>query len=72
MNKNNKICHANLRKGLLASAILTGLGIAPVGAVEINTGNEDFAVRFDNTLKFNYAQRVEAPQQQVGQFVEQQ
>ena len=61
MNKNNKICHANLRKGLLASAILTGLGIAPVGAVEINTGNEDFAVRFDNTLKFNYAQRVEAP-----------
>ncbi|WP_085722929.1 DUF1302 domain-containing protein [Pseudomonas sp. R37(2017)] len=60
MNKNNKICHANLRKGLLASAILSGLGTAPVGAVEINTGNEDLVVRFDNTLKFNYAQRVEA------------
>ena len=61
MNKNNKICHAQLRKGLLTSAILTGLGISPVQAIEINTGNEDFSVRFDNTLKFNYAQRVETP-----------
>ncbi|WP_408596038.1 DUF1302 domain-containing protein [Pseudomonas sp. PLMAX] len=58
---NNKICHANLRKGLLASAILAGLGIAPVHAVEIDTGNEDLSVRFDNTFKFNYAQRVESP-----------
>ena len=60
MNNNNKNCQANLRRGLLASAILTGLGIAPVHAVEIDTGNEDWAVRFDNTFKFNYAQRVES------------
>ena len=60
MNNNNKNCQANLRRGLLASAILTGLGIAPVQAVEIDTGNEDWAVRFDNTFKFNYAQRVES------------
>ncbi|WP_223510783.1 DUF1302 domain-containing protein [Pseudomonas sp. BF-R-05] len=59
MNKNNKICHANIRRGLLASAILTGLGIAPVQAFEINTGNEDLSVRFDNTVKLNYAQRVQ-------------
>ncbi|PMU08650.1 MULTISPECIES: DUF1302 domain-containing protein [unclassified Pseudomonas] len=61
MNKNNKICHPNLRRGLLASAVLTGLGMTPVQAFEIDTGNEDVSVRFDNTLKFNYAQRVEAP-----------
>lgn len=61
MNKNNKICHPNLRRGLLASAVLTGLGMTPVQAFELDTGNEDLSVRFDNTLKFNYAQRVEAP-----------
>ncbi|MBK5354677.1 DUF1302 domain-containing protein [Pseudomonas sp. TH41] len=61
MNNNNKICHPNLRRGLLASAILAGLGISPAQAFEFDTGNEDVSVRFDNTLKFNYAQRVEAP-----------
>lgn len=60
MNNNNKICHANLRRGLLASAILAGLGISPVQAMEIDTGHEDLSVRFDNTLKLNYAQRVES------------
>ncbi|MBK5396377.1 DUF1302 domain-containing protein [Pseudomonas sp. TH39(2020)] len=60
MNKNNKICHANLRMGLLTSAILAGLGITPAQALEIDTGNEDLSVRFDNTVKLNYAQRVEA------------
>jgi hypothetical protein len=61
MNNNNKICHPNLRRGLLASAVLAGLGMTPVQAFEFDTGNEDVSVRFDNTLKFNYAQRVEAP-----------
>ncbi|NWL22413.1 DUF1302 domain-containing protein [Pseudomonas umsongensis] len=60
MNNNNKICHANLRRGLLATAILVGMGIAPAQALEIDTGNEDLSVRFDNTFKLNYAQRVES------------
>lgn len=60
MNKNNKICHPNLRRGVLASAIMAGLGLAPVQAMEIPTGNEDLSIRFDNTLKLNYAQRVES------------
>lgn len=59
MNNNNKICHPNLRRGLLASAIMAGLGTMPVQAVELDTGNDDLSVRFDNTLKLNYAQRVE-------------
>ncbi|MNB74086.1 hypothetical protein D3C76_124250 [compost metagenome] len=60
MNNNNKICHANLRRGLLATAILAGMGIAPAQALEIDTGNEDLSVRFDNTFKLNYGQRVES------------
>lgn len=60
MKNNNKICHPNLHQGLLASAIMAGLGIAPVYAFEVDTGNPDVAVRFDNTVKMNYAQRVES------------
>ncbi|MFC5698389.1 DUF1302 domain-containing protein [Pseudomonas sp. GCM10022186] len=60
MNNNNKICHTNLHRGLLATAITAGLGLSPVHAFQFDTGSEDWAVRFDNTLKLNYAQRVES------------
>ena len=60
MNKNNKIPQQNLRYGLLASTIMAGMGITPAYAFEFDTGNSDLAVRFDNTLKLNYAQRVES------------
>lgn len=59
-NNNNNICHTNLRRGVLASAIMAGLGLTPVQAFQLDTGSEDWAVRFDNTLKLNYAQRVES------------
>jgi hypothetical protein len=32
---------------------MAGLGLAPVQAFEFDTGSEDWAVRFDNTLKLN-------------------
>lgn len=57
---NNKICQQHLNKGLLASAIVAALAGTPVQAFEFDTGNPDLAVRFDNTLKLNYAQRVES------------
>ena len=60
MNNNNKTCHTNLHRGLLATAITVGLGLSPVHAFQFDTGSEDWAVRFDNTLKLNYAQRVES------------
>jgi len=60
MNNNNKICHHNFRRGLLASATLASLGLTPVQAIELDTGYDDLSVRFDNTFKFNYAQRVES------------
>ena len=60
MNKNNKIYHPNLCRGLLATSILAALGATPVQAIELDTGNEDLSIRFDNTLKLNYGQRVES------------
>lgn len=60
MNNNNKICQVNIRSGLLVSTIMAGLGLAPAQAMELDTGSDDWAVRFDNTLKLNYAQRVES------------
>ena len=58
-NKNNKSCH-HLPPSLLASAVLVGLGIMPAYAFDFDTGVEDLQVRFDNTVKLNYAQRVES------------
>lgn len=58
-NKNNKTCH-HLRPSLLASAVLVGLGSLPAQAFELDTGIDDLQVRFDNTVKLNYAQRVES------------
>lgn len=59
MKNNNKNCHP-LRPSLLASAVLVGLGSLPVHAFELDTGRDDLQVRFDNTVKLNYAQRVES------------
>lgn len=39
---------------------MVGLGLLPAYAFEFDTGSEDWAVRFDNTVKMNYAQRVES------------
>ena len=59
--KKNKSQTVNLRRGLLASAVMAGMGLSTAQALEVDTGNPDWAVRFDNTIKLNYAQRVESP-----------
>jgi len=56
---NNKVQSFKFRRGLLASAVIAGMGVSSVQAIEIDTGNEDFAVRFDNTIKYNYGVRTE-------------
>lgn len=61
---NNKKLH-NLRRGALATAILAAAWNLPVQAFEVDTGNPDFAVRFDNTLRLNYAQRVESANSKI-------
>ncbi len=45
----------------LATAILGALGSAHAG--EIDTGNPDLAVRWDNTVKYNYGYRVNQQEQ---------
>ncbi|BAN48141.1 DUF1302 domain-containing protein [Metapseudomonas resinovorans] len=59
--KYNNNHNLNLRRCLLASAIAAGLG-APtmVQAFEVDTGNPDWQVRFDNTVKYNYGVRTES------------
>ena len=48
-----------LRLSLLATAIAAVL-MPSVQAVEVDTGSEEWSVRFDNTGKFNYGMRTES------------
>lgn len=48
-----------LRLSLLASAILAA-SIPAAHAFEVDTGSEDWAVRLDNTVKYNYGVRTES------------
>ncbi|CAD5107435.1 DUF1302 domain-containing protein [Zestomonas carbonaria] len=59
MTNNNK-SPVILRRCLLASAVAAALGAPVVPAMEIDTGSPDWAVRFDNTVKYNYGVRTES------------
>ena len=63
--KNQKMHVVNFRRGLLASAVLVGMGLSTAQAFELDTGNEDLSIRFDNTIKLNYAQRVESANSKI-------
>lgn len=54
-----------LRRCLLATAILSAFSGTSVQAFELDTGNPDFAIRFDNTVKLSYGQRVEAANSKI-------
>jgi Protein of unknown function (DUF1302) len=56
---------AGTRRGLRLTVISAALAAAfalpgAAGAFEINTGNEDISMRWDNTLRLNVVERVEA------------
>jgi hypothetical protein len=56
--------HGALLRSLLPTAI--SLAVMPAAyAFEFNTGSDDWAVRFDNTLKTSYGQRVEGQNSKV-------
>ena len=60
MHNNNKSHGSSpLRRSLLATAILAA-SMPAAQAFEVDTGSEDWAVRFDNTLKYNYGVRTES------------
>lgn len=59
---NNKKARFNTSLGLLAQAIggaALALAAIPANAISIETGNPDFSVRWDNTLKYNLGWRLE-------------
>ena len=59
MHNNKSHNHRPLRRSLLASAILAA-SMPAAHAFEVDTGSEDWAVRFDNTVKYNYGVRTES------------
>ena len=48
-----------LRRSLLATAIMLA-ALPAAHAFEVDTGSEDWSVRFDNTVKYNYGVRTES------------
>ena len=53
----------------LAVAAVLALSAGTAHAFDINTGNPDFAIRFDNTIRANYAVRVESRDPKIGNSV---
>jgi Protein of unknown function (DUF1302) len=51
---------------IAAAAVAATLGAANVSAFEIDVGNPDVAVRWDNTLRLNHARRVEERDDKIG------
>ncbi len=59
-----KTGHGPLLPSVLATAV--SLALMPAAhAFEFNTGSEDWAVRFDNTFKTSYGQRVEGENSKI-------
>jgi len=59
MQNNKSRSFIPLRRSLLATAILAA-SVPAAQAFEVDTGSEDWAVRFDNTAKYNYGVRTES------------
>lgn len=59
MHNNKKQQSQPLRRSLLATAIMLA-SVPAAQAFEVDTGHEDWAVRFDNTVKYNYGVRTES------------
>ncbi|MDT3671023.1 MAG: DUF1302 family protein [Aromatoleum sp.] len=51
--------------GLIGSAVVA-LFATPAGAIEIDTGNPDLAIRWDNTIKYNAGWRAEGRNNTLG------
>ena len=50
----------------LAIAATLALGAGEASAFDIDAGNPDFAIRFDNTVRANYGMRVESRDSKIG------
>src|SRR5580765_7136839 len=56
---NSKKTHRSFRRAAVAAA-MTALFAAPAFAFEIDVGNPDIEMRFDNTLRYNLGSRVQS------------
>ena len=55
-----------LARAAAMAAALSGLAAMPAQAFEIDLGNPDLSLRWDNSLRLNYAQRVEQRDSKIG------
>lgn len=63
-NRRQTPASARLRPTVMAVATVLAAGSA--GAFEVDVGNPDLAVRWDNTLRYNVAQRMAARDSKIG------
>ncbi|MCI1025333.1 DUF1302 family protein, partial [Pseudomonas putida] len=56
----HRIHHAVKPQRCLLACAVALLTLPAAQAVEVQTGNEDWAVRLDNTVKYNYGVRTES------------
>jgi hypothetical protein len=58
--------HAGHRLARTSIALAAALAACGAWGLEIDTGNTDLALRWDNTVRLNYAQRVEQRDDKIG------
>jgi uncharacterized protein DUF1302 len=51
---------------IAAAVAVLGVCSGPTGAMELETGNPDLSVRWDNTVRFNYGVRAESRDARIG------
>jgi hypothetical protein len=65
-----RLAPANARRRAAAMAVAAALASFAGGAYafEIDTGNPDIAMRWDNTFRYNLGMRVEGRDQNIGNY----
>ncbi len=66
MNKNKKTITRKLRKVHAVGGAVMALAALPAAAFNIETGNPDLVLRWDNTLKYNVGWRMEGRDNTLG------
>lgn len=56
------ICRYGFKRAMLAAAVAAGMGsMSSAYAIAIDTGNPDWGIRWDNTVRYNLGFRAESP-----------
>ena len=56
----------SIRRNTAAAAVVAALSAGSAAAFELDTGNQDLSVRWDNTVRYNLGARVEGRDNKIG------